>query len=177
VHLYLQTFSFIQQLTTLTHFGKNGTAHLPPTSTPSSKHSSDRYSQLRTLPQTYPNMPSSSVNWAYALAVLVSSAHTHGLLPQTLSLLWRPPTEMLSMISKSTRTSPTSLSTKPLAHYLTSPPTPLQRSSNVSTIYSPTLQKLLAPHPFLPRTISITSSRWFLLRAHAAGLNSTSTLQ
>ena len=49
-------------------------AHLPPTLTPLSKHSSAHYSQLRTLPRTYPNIPSSSVNWAYEPAVLASFA-------------------------------------------------------------------------------------------------------
>ena len=79
------------------------------------------------------------------------------------------------MVSESTRTPPTSPSTKPLAHYLTSPPTPHPRFSNVSTVSSLTLRKSLAPHPFLVQTASITSSRWSLLRAHAADSNSTST--
>ncbi len=109
---YLRTFYIIYQPTILTHPGKNRTAHSPPTPTPSSKHSSPRSSPLRTLLRTYPNMPSSSVNWAYELAVLVSYAHVHGL-PQTLSLLWLPLAGMLSMVSKFTRTSPTSPSTKP----------------------------------------------------------------
>ena len=140
-------------------------AHLPPTSNPLSKHSSTHYSQLRTLPRTYPNIPSSSVNWADKPAVLVSSAPAH-VRPQTLSLLWHLPAEMLFMASKSTRTSPTSpSSTKPSARYLTSPPTPTPRSYNDSTVSSHTLQKSPAPHPFLPQIASITSSRLSLLRA------------
>ena len=122
-----RTFSFIYQRTTITHLGKNGMAHLPPTSTPSSKHSSAHYSQLWTLLRTYPNTPYSSVNWAYELVVLVSSVPVH-VLPQTLSLLWHPPAEMLFMASDSTRISPTSPSTKPLASYLASPPTPPPKS-------------------------------------------------
>jgi hypothetical protein len=148
---YLRTFYIIYQPTILTHPGKNGTAHSPPTQTLSSKHSSPRSSPLRTLLRTYPNMPSSSVNWAYVLAVLVSYAHVH-VLPQTLSLLWLPLAGMPSMVSESTRTSLTSPSTKPLAHYLTSPPTPPPKFSNDFTASSPTLQKSPAPHPSLPQT-------------------------
>ena len=69
---------------------------------------------------------------------------------------------------------PISPSTKPLAHYLTSPPTPHPRFSNVSTVSSPTLWKSLAPHPFLLQIASVTSSCWSLLRMHAADSNSTS---
>ncbi len=54
----------------------------------------------------------------------------------------------------------------------TQPPT----FSNVSTASSLTLLTLPLLHPLLPPTASITSSRWFLLRAHAAGSNSTSTV-
>jgi hypothetical protein len=106
-------------------------------------------------PQTYPNIPSSSANWAYEPTVLVSSAPTHVLL-QTLSLLWHPPAEMLSIASESTRTSPTSPSTKPLARYLKSLPTPPPRSYNDSTLSSHTLQKSPAPHPFLLNSCVIT---------------------
>ena len=148
---YLRTFYIIYQPTILTHPGKNGTAHSPPTQTLSSKHSSPRSSPLRTLLRTYPNMPSSSVNWAYVLAVLVSYAHVHGL-PQTSSLPWPPPAGMLSMDSESTKTFPTSPSTKPSAHYLTSPLTPTPTFSNVSTASSPTLQKSPVLHPSLPQT-------------------------
>ena len=169
---YMRMFSFIYQPTTQIHLGKNGTAHLPPTLTPSSKHSSAHNSQLRTLPRTYPNIPSSSVNWAYKLAVLVSSAPVH-VLTQTLSLLWRPPAEMLFMASKSTSTSPTSPFTKPSARYLTSPRATPPKSYNASTVSSPTLQKSPAPHPFLPQIASTTSSRLSLLRAPAADSNST----
>jgi len=149
----MRAFYIIYQPTTLTHPGKNGVAHSPPTQTLSSKHSSPHSSPLRTLLRTYSNMPSSSVNWAYVLAVLVSYGHVHRL-PQTLSLLWLPPAGMPSMVSKSTRTSLTSPSTKPLAHYLTSPPTTPPKFSNNFTASSPTLQKLPAPHPSLPQSFS-----------------------
>ena len=168
----MQTFSFIYQPITQTHLGKNGTVHLPPTSTPLSKHFSAHYSQLRTLPRTYLNNPSSSANWAYEPAVLVSSAPAH-VLPQILPLLWHPPAEMLFMASESTRTSPTSQSTKLSACYLKSPPTPPPRSYNASTVSSPTLQKSPVPHPFLPQIASTTSSHWSLLRVPAADSNST----
>ncbi len=64
--------------------------------------------------------------------------------------------------------SPTSSYTQPSAHYLTSPPTQPPKFSNISTDSSLTLQKLPALHPFLPQPASITSSRWFLIRAHEA---------
>ncbi len=54
----------------------------------------------------------------------------------------------------------------------TQPPT----FSNVSTASSLTLLKSPVIHPLLPPTASITSSHWFLLRAHSADSNSTSTI-
>jgi hypothetical protein len=64
----------------------------------------------------------------------------------------------------------------PSAHYLTSPSTQPPTFSNVSTASSLTLLTSPVLHPLLPPTASITSSRWFLLRAHAADSNSTSTI-
>jgi hypothetical protein len=145
----------------------DGTVHLPPTLTPLPKRSSNHSSPPWTSPRTYPNMPSYSVNLAYALVVSAYSTHAHRL-PQILSLQWRPPAGMLSKGSASTRTSPTSSYTQPLVHYLTSPPTQPQTFSNVSTASSLTLLKSPVLHPFLPQTASITSSHWFLLRAHKA---------
>jgi hypothetical protein len=81
----LRTSSFTYLLTILTHPGKNGMAHLPPTLTLPSNGSSPHSSP----PRTSPRMPPYSVNLAYALVVLAYSAHAHKL-PQILSLQWRP---------------------------------------------------------------------------------------
>jgi hypothetical protein len=99
----LRTSSFTYLLTILTHPGKNGMAHLPPTLTLASNGSSP----LSSPPWTFPSMPPYSVNLAYALVILAYSAHTHKF-PQILSLQWHPLARILSKGSAFTRTSPTS---------------------------------------------------------------------
>ncbi len=167
----LGTSSFTYLLTILTHPGKNGMAHLPPTSTLSSNGSSPHSSP----PRTSPSLPPYSVNLAYALVVLAYSAHAHKL-PQILSLQWRWLAGMLSKGSAFTKTSPTSSCTRPLAHYLTSPSTQPPTFSNPSSASSLILLTSHVLHPLLPQTASITSSHWFLIRAHAVDSNSTSTI-